>query len=100
MDPTTHGIAAAGVIAGFLRGIVPILRSPIVGGLWEKWPKWLRPLVLCSLAAALGLLDALALGTPVQQSLLSALAAVGVAVTSYETGKGIKLPKKPEELKK
>lgn len=100
MDPTTHGIAAAGVIAGFLRGIVPILRSPIVGGIWTKWPKWLRPLVLCGIAAGLGLLDALALGTPIMASMLSALAAIGVAVTSYETGKGVKMPAQPKELGK
>jgi hypothetical protein len=95
-----HAIGASVVIAGFLRGIVPILRSPILGGVWHKWPKWLRPLVLCSIAALLGLFDALALGVPVQQSLLSAFAAGGVAVTSYETGKGVKLPKKPTELGK
>lgn len=91
-----HALGASVVIAGFLRGIVPILRSPILGGIWHKWPKWLRPLVLCSIAALLGLLDAIALGVPFSQSMLSAFAAVGVAVTSYESGKGVKLPPKPE----
>jgi hypothetical protein len=95
-----HALGASVVIAGFLRGIVPILRSPILGGIWHKWPKWLRPLVLCAIAAALGLLDAVALGVPFSQSLLSAFAAVGVAVSSYETGKGIKLPQKPERIGK
>tara|TARA_Y100000361_G_C11113588_1_gene319041 strand:- start:248 stop:541 length:294 start_codon:yes stop_codon:yes gene_type:complete len=95
-----HAIGASVVIAGFLRGIVPILKSPILGEVWKKWPKWLRPLVLCAIAGLLGMLDAIALGVPFTQSLLSALAAVGVAVTSYESGKGIKLPQKPAELGK
>jgi hypothetical protein len=95
-----HALGASVVIAGFLRGIVPILRSPILGGIWHKWPKWLRPLVLCSIAALLGLLDAVAMGVPFSQSMLSAFAAVGVAVSSYETGKGIKLPQKPESIGK
>ncbi|HAW74303.1 MAG TPA: hypothetical protein DCW74_01035 [Alteromonas australica] len=95
-----HAVGASVVIAGFLRGVVPILKSPILGEIWNKWPKWLRPLVLCAIAAFLGLLDALALGVPFTQSLLSAFAAVGVAVTSYESGKGVKLPSKPDELGK
>lgn len=94
---STHAIGAAVVIAGFLRGIVPILKSQLLGGVWHKWPKWLRPLILCSVAAALGLLDALALGVPLSQSFLSAFAAVGAAVASYESGKGVKLPPKPEK---
>ena len=97
---STHALGAAVVIAGFLRGIVPILKSQILGGIWHKWPKWLRPLILCSIAAALGLLDALALGVPLSQSFLSAFAAVGAAVASYESGKGVNLPKRPEGLGK
>ena len=92
---STHAVGAAVVIAGFLRGIVPILKSQLLGGIWHKWPKWARPLILCSIAAALGLLDELALGVPLSQSFLSAFAAVGAAVASYESGKGIKLQPKP-----
>lgn len=97
MDPN-HAIGAATVIAGFLRGIVPILKSQMLGEIWHKWPKWARPVVLCAIAGGLGLLDAMALGVPVSQSLLSAFAAVGVAVTSYESGKHIKMPEKPAKL--
>ena len=95
-----HMAVATAVIAAFLRMIVPILRSAMLKGVWNKFPKWLRPIVLCSIACLLGFADALALGTSIPNALLSALAAVGVAVSSYETGKGIKLPKKPESLGK
>ena len=79
---------------------MPFLRSPILKGVWTKAPKWLRPIILCGIAGLLGLADAVSLGTSVPQALLSALAAVGVAVSSYETGKGVKMPKKPEILGK
>lgn len=95
-----HMTAATLVIAGLLRVIVPILRSAMLKGVWDKAPKWLRPIVLCGIACLLGFADALALGTSIPNAMLSALAAVGVAVSSYETGKGIKLPKKPESLGK
>jgi len=95
-----HAIGASVVIAGFLRGIVPILKSPMLGQIWHKWPKWLKPLILCGVAMLLGLCDALALGVPFSQATLSALSAVGIAVSSYETGKGIKMPEKPAELGK
>lgn len=95
-----HFTIATVAIAALLRVIVPILRSPLMKGVWTKLPKWLRPIVLCGIALILGIADSLALGTPMPQALLSGLSALGVAVTSYETGKGVKLPKAPKELKK
>ena len=95
-----HFTIATVAIAALLRVIVPILRSPLMKGVWTTLPKWLRPIVLCGIALVLGIADSLALGTPLPMAMLSGLSALGVAVTSYETGKGIKLPKKPEELKK
>ena len=95
-----HMAGATIVIAALLRVIVPLLRSPMLKGIWTKAPKWLRPIILCGIACTLGFADALSLGTSIPNAMLSALAAVGVAVSSYETGKGIKLPQKPESLDK
>jgi len=95
-----HFTIATMAIAALLRIIVPVLRSALLRGAWNKLPKWLRPIVLCGIALILGVADSLSLGTPLPAALLSGLSALGVAVTSYETGKGIKLPKKPETLKK
>jgi hypothetical protein len=95
-----HSIAATLVIATLLRLIVPFLRSAMLKGVWTKAPKWLRPILLCGIAGLLGLADAISLGTSIPQAMLSALAAVGVAVSSYETGKGVKMPKKPDPLNK
>ena len=95
-----HSIAATLIIATLLRVIVPFLSSPILKGVWTKAPKWLRPILLCGIAGLLGLADALSLGTSIPQAMLSAMAAVGVAVSSYETGKGVKMPQKPESIGK
>jgi len=99
MDQTTHLVAVASVIAVVLRGLVPLLKSPMFGGAWGKMPQWLRPIVLCLIATVLGVVDALSVNTSIMHSVLAGLAAVGVAVSSYESGKGIKLPKKPETIK-
>jgi len=95
-----HMTGATIVIAALLRVIVPLLKSQMLKGVWAKAPKWLRPIILCGIACTLGLADALSLGTSIPNAMLSALAAVGVAVSSYETGKGIKMPQKPESIGK
>ena len=100
METTTHLIVASGAIAAILRVVVPILKSPLANGVWGKVPKWLRPILLIGIAGVLGFLDAFAFGISPVEAILAAFAAVGAAVASYESGKGVvKMPEKPEPIK-
>lgn len=89
MEPATHSLLAAGAIAAFIRAFVPVLKSKRFGEVWHRAPKWLRPTILMVFAAALALCDSLVSGMPVSNALLAALAALGGAVGTYETQKGV-----------
>tara|TARA_B100000519_G_scaffold108549_1_gene94079 strand:- start:19516 stop:19800 length:285 start_codon:yes stop_codon:yes gene_type:complete len=89
MEPATHSLLAAGAIAAFIRAFVPVLKSKRFGEVWQRSPKWLRPAILMVFAAALALCDSFLSGMPVSSALLAALAALGGAVGTYETQKGV-----------
>tara|TARA_Y100000588_G_scaffold378036_1_gene457932 strand:+ start:1849 stop:2133 length:285 start_codon:yes stop_codon:yes gene_type:complete len=89
MEPATHSLLAAGAIAAFIRAFVPILKSKRLGEVWKKTPKWLRPAILMATAASLALCDSIMSGMSISSALLSALAALGASVGTYETQKGV-----------
>ena len=78
-------MATAGIIAGVVRGLVALLRTPLFGGLWYrlKW-WWARPAILLAMTTGGFLLDAVALGSPWYLALGSAITGLGIAVTSHE----------------
>ena len=90
MEPITHSLVAAGGIAAVIRTVVPILRSKLAGFIWDKGPRWIKPMVLIGLAGGLALCDSLAMGPPWDHSVLAALAALGAATTTYEAQKSLK----------
>ena len=90
MEPVTHSLLAVGVIAAFIRALVPVLKSKRLGNIWSKTPKWLRPAILMALTASLALCDALVSGGSITGALLAALAALGASTASYETQKSLK----------
>jgi hypothetical protein len=72
------------VVAGSIRGIVSVLRTPLFGSIWYKGPWWLRPGILMGLTCAAFLFDALALGQAWFLALGSALTGLGAASVSHD----------------
>lgn len=90
MDPTTvppeiaHTMAAAAAIAGIIRGIVAILRTPLLKDVWHRAPWWAKPTTLLGSTAILGTLDAMLLGQPWYLAMGAAFTGLGGAVVSHE----------------
>lgn len=59
-----HTMAAAAAIAGIIRGIVAVLRTPLLKQAWQRLPWWSKPTVLMGSTTLLGTLDAVLLGQP------------------------------------
>ena len=85
--------AQAGAVAAILRGLVPILRSPMGGLIWNKIPGRYRAYVLLGLAMALGVANYAAFGTPLDEAVFAALGGFMGAVTTHEVGDRSKAPK-------
>lgn len=90
MDPQNlppeiaHTMAAAAAIAGIIRGVVAVLRTPLLKQAWQRLPWWSKPTVLLGSTAVLGTLDAVLLGQPWYLALGSAFTGLGAAVVSHE----------------
>lgn len=67
-------IAIAGVIALILRGLVGILKSPILAGVWGKIPLIAQWIVIGLFTALLAAADTAATGVPWKTSLVTAMA--------------------------
>lgn len=74
----------AAAIAGFIRVVVMLLRSPFLGVVWGRVPPGVRPLVLLLLGALAAAFDSVALGTPVAEAIFAALGGVGAAISTHE----------------
>ena len=72
------------VIAGAIRGIVAVLRTPLFGAVWYRGPWWLRPVILMALTAGAALFDALALGQSWWLAIGSAITGLGAATVSHD----------------
>lgn len=83
----------AAAIAGVLRLVIAALRSPVLGLIWLRVPKAVRPLVILALGVVAAVFDNLALGTPLLEAVFAALGGIGGAISSHEVQNRI-LPKK------
>lgn len=83
----------AAAIAGVLRLVIAALRSPLLGLIWLRVPKAVRPLVILALGVVAAVFDNLALGTPLLEAVFAALGGIGGAISSHEVQNRI-LPKK------
>jgi len=90
MEPTqipadiAHTMASALVIAGSIRGLVAMLRTPLFAGVWAKLPLWAKPTLLVLLTGVGFAVDAFANGQPWYLALGAALTGLGGAVVSHE----------------
>ena len=90
MEPTqipadiAHTMASALVIAGSIRGLVAMLRTPLFAGVWAKLPLWAKPTLLVLPTGVGFAVDAFANGQPWYLALGAALTGLGGAVVSHE----------------
>jgi len=96
MNMENHKLLFSAAMAAIIRGVVPLLRSGLLNNVWDKAPKWSRPVMLIAIACILSVIDSIAVGLPMAQALLAGLSGLAVAITSYESGKAIKIPKEPK----
>ncbi len=80
----------AALIAGFIRILVRVLRSPLIAPYtWDKIPVAARPFALLGVGAAAAALDYVAAGTPPLQAIFSAFGGVMGAIASHEVGERV-----------
>jgi hypothetical protein len=90
MDPTTippeiaHTMGAAAAIAGIIRGLVALLRTPLLKSVWDRMPWYAKPATLLGATVLLGTLDAMGFGQVWYLAVGSAITGLGGAVVSYE----------------
>ncbi len=90
MDPAAlppeiaHTMGAAAAIAGIIRSLVAIMRTPLFREVWTKLPWWAKPTMLLAATAALGTADAIGFGQPWYLAIGSALTGLGGAVVTHE----------------
>jgi hypothetical protein len=88
VDPKLARIALhATAIAGALRLIVLLLKSPLAGLVWMRFPLIVKAIIIAVLTALAVAFDSIALGTPVFEALFTALGGVvgGIAPLSAKT---------------
>lgn len=83
---------AAG-IAVFIRAVIALLKSPVLGVMWGKVPEPARVAVLVVLGAVAVAFDNLALGTPLADAFLGAFMGLFGVVGGHEMTKRV-LPRK------
>ena len=91
-DPLTLLAAHAASITVILRAIVSFLRSDLSGALWEQVPKRWRPLAFAALGLFAVVVENVAFGLPIADSIFVAIGGVGGAVTSHEFGSRLRKP--------
>jgi hypothetical protein len=77
-------MGAAAVIAGVIRGVVALLRTPLLKDVWQRLPWWAKPSTLLGATVVLGTLDAFGFGQPWYLAVGSAITGLGGAVVSHE----------------
>jgi len=78
-------MVAAGVIAGAIRLVVGLLRTPMLKEVWTKvLPWWAKPATLLGTTALFGLADALGFHQSWFLALGAAITGLGGAVVSHE----------------
>lgn len=85
----------AAAIAGVLRLVIAALRSPLLGLIWLRVPKAVRPLVILALGVVAAVFDNLALGTPLLEAVFAALGGIGGAISSHEVQNRVLAKKAP-----
>jgi hypothetical protein len=86
-------IHAAG-IAVFIRGVIALLRSPLLGLVWGKVPEPARVAVLLLLGAIAVAFDHVAVGTPLLEAFASAFVGLFGVVGGHEMAKRV-IPPRP-----
>lgn len=79
-----HTMGSAAAIAGMIRGLVALLKLPMLGEVWKKVPWWVKPTILVVATLACGFTDALAMGQKWYLALGAAVTGLGGAVVSHE----------------
>jgi len=77
-------MASAAAIAGIIRGLVALLRTPLLKDAWHRGPWWAKPTTLLGSTAILGTLDAVCTGQAWYLAMGSAITGLGGAVVSHE----------------